>query len=299
MKQKLILLAVLISFTLSINAQAVVAAPGVEASVEKMSIQTMQIAFEEKIRQYQYYLEYVAKFTQFISAINFTTSTIRNTVRLGKVLKDRDAKDWLNDAETAFYNAMPEFAELKEELADLKGQKEAARKGKYFDYVSKWDNQSLEFHSKLADNYQKHVMFPELFPLSSKAYGWEKKSGSAVVHKAWLESGMEEEMGDDAVRRKTFGKYYAEYEQQAKANENIEALGLSRIMQVNMIQSEDINHMRKNSDLEVMDRQYATDAQKAHEEMRTKRQEEEMKKGKPTEEQGIFGISETKKDKKK
>ena len=71
MKQKLVLLTVLITFTLSINAQAVVAAPGVEASVEKLSIQTMQIAFEEKVRQYSYYLDYIAKFTQFIQAINF------------------------------------------------------------------------------------------------------------------------------------------------------------------------------------------------------------------------------------
>ena len=142
-------------------------------------------------------------------------------------------------------------------------------------------------------------MFPELFPLSSKAYGWEKRSSSAVVHKAWLESGMEQEMGDDAVRRKTFGKYYAEYEQQAKSDDNIEALGISRLLQVNMITTEDVNHLRKNSDLEVMDRQFAADMQKAHEEMRTKRQKEKMKEGKPTEEDGIFGISDDKNKKKK
>ena len=162
MKQKLILFVMLMSFTFSIHAQLVVAAPNVEAAVEKQSIQTMRIAFEEKIRQYKYYMEYIAQFTQIIQAVNFTASTIRNTVRLGKVLKDRDAKDWLNDAETSFYQAMPEFAELKEELADLKGQGNAVKKGKYFDYVSKWDSQSLNYYESLADNYGKHVMFPEL-----------------------------------------------------------------------------------------------------------------------------------------
>jgi Asp-tRNA(Asn)/Glu-tRNA(Gln) amidotransferase C subunit len=298
MKQKLILFVMLMSFTFSIHAQLVVAAPNVEAAVEKQSIQTMRIAFEEKIRQYKYYMEYIAQFTQIIQAINFTASTIRNTVRLGKVLKDRDAKDWLNDAETSFYQAMPEFAELKEELADLKGQGNAVKKGKYFDYVSKWDSQSLNYYESLADNYGKHVMFPELFPLSSKAYGWEKKSNEAVVQKAWLESGMEREMGDDAVRRKTWGKYYAEYEAQAKEVDNIEAIGTARLLQIGMITSEDVNHLRKNSDLEVMEKQYAADAQKSHAEMRTKRQKEEMKKGKPQKdnpEDDIFGISNKKK----
>jgi len=282
---------VIIIISATLNAQVmVVSAPAVEASVSALTVQTLQIAMEEKIREYNYYLEYIAKFTQFISAVNGTTATIRNAVRLGKVLKERTYKDWLDDAETAFYNAVPEFSKLKDEIMDLHGQGEAAAKGKYFDYVSKWDHHSLDFFTKLADNYQKHVMFPELFPLSSKAYGWDKRPGVAVVHKAWMEAGMDEELGDDAIRRKTFGKYYKEYEMQAKENENLEALGLSKIMQINMMQSEDINHVRKNSDLRVMESQFATDMQKAHSEMRSKRQIEENEKNAPTEEEGIFDL---------
>jgi len=301
MKSRIFALIVLITFSFSLQAQLVVAAPNVETAVSNQTVQIMRLGLEEKIRQYKYYMEYISQFTQILQSVNFVAGTIRNTVRLGKVLKDRDAGDWLNDAETAFYQAMPEFAELKEELGDLKGQGKAIKKGKYFDYVSKWDAQSLNYYDKLADNYGKHVMFPELFPLSSKAYGWEKKSNEAVVQKAWLESGMEAEMGDDAVRRKTWGKYYAEYEAQAKADENIEAIGTARLLQINMITSEDVNHMRKNSDLQVMDKQFATDAQKSHADMRTKRQAEEMKKGKPTKdnpEDDIFGISNDKKKKK-
>ena len=53
MKKRIVLAVVLLSFTFSIHAQLVVAAPNVEAAVEKQSIQTMRIAFEEKIRQFR------------------------------------------------------------------------------------------------------------------------------------------------------------------------------------------------------------------------------------------------------
>jgi hypothetical protein len=280
----------IIVMTSGLYAQLVVAAPGVETMVEKHSIMTMQTAFEEKIRQYKYYLEYVAQFTQVLKAINFTTSTFRNTYRAGKALKERSAKDWLNDAKTALHNASPEFGEMLAEIDELRGQGKAVKKGRFFDYVGKWDHQSLEFYDHLLENYEKHVMFPELFPLSSEAHGWDKRSGDAVVRKAWIESGMEQEMGDDAVRRRLFGQYYQEYARQAQENDNIEAIGISKLLQANYLISEDINHLRKNSDLEVMEAQHARDYLDAHERARTERHQEEMKKGKPKGRQTIFGL---------
>jgi hypothetical protein len=102
-------------------------------------------------------------------------------------------------------------------------------------------------------------------------------------------------MGDDAVRRRMFGKYYEEYARQAQENDNIEAIGISKLLQANYLISEDINHMRKNSDLEVMDKQHARDYLDAHERARTERHKEEMEKGKPNNRKGkgrqtIFGL---------
>lgn len=293
-KRKLIVLLMIITFTTSVNAQLVVAAPDVEAAVSAQASMLAGFAFEEKIREYEHYMEYVARMIEIIKTINYTTSTIRNVVRLGKQLKNKSAKEWLNEAEAIVDEKMPYFGELKEEINDLKGQGKALRKGKYFDYVSKWDSQSLSYHESLCDNYQKHVMFPELFPLSAKAHGFKSKSGDAVVQKAWVESGMEQEMGDDMVRRRLFGQYYEQFMEQAKKNDNIEAVGIAKVLQSNYIISEDINHLRKNSDVKIMKMQFDTDAQKAHEDTRKKRQKEAMEEGKPTEKDSIFSLDKKK-----
>ena len=296
LKQRLVALIVVVCFSFSLQAQLAVVAPDVEAAISGQASMLAGFALEEKIREYEHYMEYVAKMIQIIKTINYTTSTIRNTVRLGKQLKDKSAKEWLNDASDTVAEKMPYFGELKSEIMDMVGQGKAWKKGEYWDYVSKWDHQSLAYHESLADNYQKHVMFPELFPLSAKAHGLEAKSGDAVVQKAWVESGMEQEMGDDMVRRRLFGQYYEQFMEQAKKNENIEAVGLAKILQSNYIISEDINHLRKNSDLKVMKTQFDKDAQKAAKETRTERQKKAMKDGKPTEKKTIFSIEQKKKD---
>ena len=298
LKERLVAFIVVICFSLSLHAQLAVVAPDVEAAVTAQASMLAGFAFEEKIREVEHYMEYVARMIEIIKTINYTTSTIRNVVRLGKQLKDKSAKEWLNDASDVVAEKMPYFGELKEEIMDLAGQGKAWKKGEYWDYVSKWDHQSLKYHESLAENYQKHVMFPELFPLSAKAHGLEAKSGDAVVQKAWVESGMEQEMGDDAVRRRLFGQYYEQFMEQAKKNDNIEAVGLAKVLQSNYIISEDLNHLRKNSDLKVMKMQFDKDAQKAAKETRTERQEKAMKDGKPTEKSPIFSIEEKKKEKK-
>lgn len=298
LKQRLVALIVVVCFSFSLHAQLAVVAPDVEAAVTAQASMLAGFAFEEKIREVEHYMEYVARMIEIIKTINYTTSTIRNVVRLGKQLKDKSAKEWLNDASDVVAEKMPYFGELKEEIMDLAGQGKAWKKGEYWDYVSKWDHQSLKYHESLADNYQKHVMFPELFPLSAKAHGLESKSGDAVVQKAWVESGMEQEIGDDAVRRRLFGQYYEQFMEQAKKNDNIEAVGLAKVLQSNYIISEDLNHLRKNSDLKVMKMQFDKDAQKAAKETRSERQEKAMKDGKPTEKSPIFSIEEKKKEKK-
>ena len=145
----------------------------------------------------------------------------------------------------------------------------------------------------LLKNYDNHVMFPELYPAAQKRKDGVTKGESAkkVIHKAWIESGLEYEMKNDIVRKNTFKNYYDEYLKQAKSNDNIEALGLANLMQAQYISVELLENLKKNSDLAIMKEQFLKDMSDAYLEVKKKLESEEKKRNKPSE---IFGLKEKK-----
>ncbi len=251
------------------------------------------LAIQQRIKEYQHYVEYISQFVEVIASIKNTTSTIRDISKMGRELKERSADEWLADVEKHINEVMPEYSELKNEMAGMvKGGHEMI-KGKYSDYVSKWSGEAKNYHESLLKNYDNHVMFPELYPAAQKMKDGFTKGESAkkVIHKAWIESGLEYEMKNDIVRKNTFKNYYDEYLKQAKSNDNIEALGLANLMQAQYISVELLENLKKNSDLAIMKEQFLKDMSDAYLEVKKKLESEEKKRNKPSE---IFGLKEKK-----
>lgn len=289
MKKKSLIFLGILMCCLSLSAQLVVASPGTDAEIQTQTMLMSQLAFQEQIKEYQYYLEYVSQFVEMIASVRNTTSTIKNISKMGKTLKERSAKEWLKEVEDGLSDVMPEFQEIKGELSE---KSEYLMKGDYSEYVEKWDKHTGKYHEKLVENYENHVMFPELYPSASnlgKEFG-KYESAKKIVHKAWIESGLEHEIKDDIVRKNTFKKYYDEYLKQAKSNDNIEALGLANILQAQYLTAETLDHLRKNSDVQSMKEQFEKDAQEAYEKIKSRLADESAKKEKPTEDNGIFSL---------
>jgi len=274
---------------MSLKAQLVVASPTTDAEIQAQTLLMSQLAFREQIKEYQYYLEYISQFTEIIASIRNTTAAMKDISKIGKALKEKSAEEWLKDVEAGLSTVMPEYSEMKTELTGKAGD---LMKSSYSEYVLKWDSNTKNYHELLVKNYENHVMFPELYPSASKLgknFGKEE-SAQKIVHKAWMESGLEYEIKDDIIRKNTFKKYYDEYLKQAKSNNNIEALGLANILQAQYLSAETLEHLKKNSDVTAMKEQFEKDAQDSYGEMIIKLLKESGGKNKPDKEKGIFGL---------
>ncbi len=276
-------------FYSNVNAQLIVASPGTDAQIQSQTLLMSQLAFQEQIKEYQYYLEYISQFVEIIASVRNTTSTIREISKTGSKLKNMSASDWLEEVTGELADVMPGFEDIKDELTAT-GKKIV--KGGYHEYVSKWDAKTRNYHEQLVKNYENHVMFPELYPSSSKLKEGLEKSESAqkIVHKAWVESGLEYEMKDDVVRKNVFKKYYDEYMKQARSNDNIEALGLANIMQAGYLSAEALEHLKKNSDITAIREQFEKDAQSSYREMIRKLLEMSEKKDPGHKKGSVFGL---------
>ncbi|HNW15225.1 MAG TPA: hypothetical protein PKM15_00835 [bacterium] len=293
MKKQLLAIIAGLFLSLDLSAQLMVASPGTDAAIETQTLLMSNLAIQQRIKEYQHYVEYISQFVEVIASIKNTTSTIRDISKMGRELKERSADEWLADVEKHINEVMPEYSELKNEMAGMvKGGHEMI-KGKYYDYVSKWSGEVKNYHESLLKNYDNHVMFPELYPAAQKMKDGFTKGESAkkVIHKAWIESGLEYEMKNDIVRKNTFKNYYDEYLKQAKSNDNIEALGLANLMQSQYISVELLENLKKNSDLAIMKEQFLKDMSDAYLEVKKKLESEEKKRNKPSE---IFGLKEKK-----
>lgn len=273
----------------NIHAQLIVASPGTDAQIQSQTLLMSQLAFQQQIKEYQYYLEYISQFVEIIASVRNTTSTIREISKTGSKLKKMSAQEWLEEVKSELSDVMPGFNDLEQEFSKSGVD---ALKGIYSGYVEKWDGKTKNYHEQLVKNYENHVMFPELYPSSSKLKEGFAKSENAqkIIHKAWVESGFEYEIKDDIVRKNVFKKYYDEYLKQAKSNDNIEALGLANIMQAGYLSAEALEHLKKNSDITAIREQFEKDAQGSYREMIKKLLEISEKKDSRQKKGSVFSL---------
>ena len=239
----------------------IVESPGMESLMSSQMILMNEIALDSKMSDLEHFTEYLAQFANVISTIKKGQDAAEKVMRIGTELKNRSAEEWLSGVENGLKETFPEISDFVSPAGDEAG-KSAAVAGKYAEYVSNWSAGLGDYHDKLLENYGNHMIFPELFPAVAKS-GKDfvrAESSQKIVHKAWIESGMEYEMKNDAVRNEMFRHYYEEYMKSAKENDNIEALGLANLMQSSYISAETLEHIRKNLDLKVMKEQFDRDS---------------------------------------
>lgn len=250
------------SFLLS--AQVVVESPETDALLATQMIMINELAIDSRTAETERFLEYLAQFAEVVSAIKKRSEEAAKVLMIGRELKNKSAKDWLEEVEKGLSKVYPDIGEVAEFVSET--SEKAASAGKYAGYVSGWGKKAGDYHEKLLENYGNHVIFPELFPAAAES-GKDlvnKESSQKIVHKAWLGSGMEYEMKNDAVRERMFRHYYEEYMKSAKENDNIEALGLANLMQASYISAETLEHIRKNLDLKVMREQFDLDSAESY-----------------------------------
>jgi len=246
--------------TFFLSAQMVVESPETDALLATQMLLINELAIDSRTAEAERFLEYLGQFANVISTIRKGQEAAEKVMRIGNELKNKNAEEWLAEVEKGLAGVYHDLGEVDGFLSEA-GEK-AASAGKYAGYVSGWGRKLGEYHDKLLENYGGHLVFPELFPAAAQA-GKEfihAESSQKIVHKAWLESGMEYEMKNDAVRGEMFRHYYEEYMKSAKANDNIEALGLANLMQASYISAETLEHIRKNLDLKVMKEQFDRDS---------------------------------------
>lgn len=244
----------------------VVESPGMESLMTSQMFLMNQIAMDNKISDYEHFSEYLTQFANVISTIKKGQESAQKVMKIGKELKNRSREEWLSEVEGGLAETFPEMADFVSSVKGEMAGEVAALGGKYAEYVSGWSGKLREYHSKLLENYGGHAVFPELFPAVAKM-GKDFVNGEnaqKIVHKAWLESGMEYEMKNDAVRGEMFKRYYEKYMNDAKANDNIEALGLANLMQSSYVSVETLEHIRKNLDLKVMKEQFNRDSAESY-----------------------------------
>jgi hypothetical protein len=250
--------------TFFLSAQMVVESPETDALLATQMLLINELAIDSRTAEAERFLEYLGQFANVISTIRKGQEAAEKVMRIGNELKNKNAEEWLAEVEKGLAGVYPDLGEVDGFLSEA-GEK-AASAGKYAGYVSGWGRKLGEYHDKLLENYGGHLVFPELFPAAAQA-GKEfihAESSQKIVHKAWLESGMEYEMKNDAVRGEVFRRYYEEYMKSAKENDNIEALGLANLMQASYISTETLEHIRKNLDLKVMREQFDRDSAESY-----------------------------------
>ena len=253
--------AFILFFTFFLAAQIVVESPETDALLATQMILMNELAIDSRTADTEHFLEYLAQFANVISTIKKGHEAAAKVLKIGSRLKNRSSAEWLEEVEDGLKGIFPETADFVSSVKDGTALSAEAG-GKYAEYVAGWNSKMQEYHAKLLENYGSHMVFPELFPAAAKS-GKNFANGEnaqKIVHKAWLESGMEYEMKNDVVRGGMFRHYYEEYMKSAKENDNIEALGLANLMQAAYVSVETLEHIRKNIDLKVMNEQFSRDS---------------------------------------
>ena len=286
---KLFIFTVFLFETFFLSAQVVVESPETDALLATQMMLINELALSSRTAETERFVEYLGQFAEIVSAIKKRSEEAAKVLAIGRELKNKSAEEWLSEVEKGLAGTYPDLEEAAEFVSEA-GEK-AASAGKYASYVAGWGRKLGEYHDKLLENYGEHLVFPELFPAAAKS-GKEfvhAESSQKIIHKAWLESGMEYEMKNDAVRGEMFRRYYEEYMKSAKENDNIEALGLANLMQASYVSAETLEHIRKNLDLKVMKEQFDRDSAGSYLQFL---REENKKNGleKSDKEKSIFGL---------
>ncbi|MBP5406597.1 hypothetical protein J6Z19_05550 [bacterium] len=251
--------------TFFLSAQVVVESPETDALLTAQMLLINELAAGSRASETERFIEYLAQFANVIGTIKKGQEAAAKVLKIGNELKNKSAEEWLSDVENGLKETFPEMSDFLSPVGDEAG-KSAVFAGKYAEYVSNWSARLGAYHDELLENYGNHTVFPELFPAAAQS-GKDfihAESAQKIVHKAWLESGMEYEMKNDAVRGEMFRRYYEEYLKDARENDNIEALGLANLMQAGYISAETLEHIRKNLDLKVMKEQFDRDSSESY-----------------------------------
>ncbi len=274
MKKIFIAIAILLIAKSNLFAQLVVETPSLDAIVSSFLSTSIQQYGEEKAFRIEQLVRFLSEIGNVVKAIDNTAKVTADIVRVGSALK-QDPGEWVEQVRSGLDGVFPDIGQISDSVKDAGDFAMALSGGKYADYISGWSSTLKDYHEKLFQSYEMHNAFPDLF--SSKRAG---ESTRKIVHKAWLESGLEHEMENGAARKRLFGKYYGEYQRQAKANENIEAIGLANIMQLQYLSSETLEEIRRNLDLNVIEREYQGDFEKNFIKVIEERRKEGAKSGK-------------------
>lgn len=262
MKMKNLVFISLFLATFFLSAQMVVESPETDALLATQMLLINELAIDSRTAETERFLEYLTQFADVISTIKKGQEAASKVLQIGKELKNKSREEWLDEVEKALSGTFPDIGEISEFAGEGEFGAASASAGKYAAYVAGWNRKLADYHDSLLENYGGQMMFPELFPAAAES-GKEfirGESAQKIVHKAWLESGMEYEMKNDAVREEMFRRYYEEYMKSAKENDNIEALGLANLMQAGYVTAETLEHIRKNLDLKVMREQFDRDS---------------------------------------
>lgn len=288
-KMKNLIFTALFFATFFLSAQMVVESPETDALLATQMLLINELAVDSRSTETEHFFEYLAQFAEVISAIKKRGEEAAGLLAIGEKLKNRSAEEWLREVENGLRGTFPDIGEISD-FAEIGSDAGGARRGKYAEYVAAWSGRTGEYHDRLLENYGGQMMFPELFPAVAESdkdfiHG---ESAQKIVHKAWLGSGMEYEMKNDAVRERMFRHYYEEYVKSAKENNNIEALGLANLMQASYISAETLEHIRKNLDLKVMREQFDRDSSDSY--LRSVKKDQEEDGVKKKREKSIFGL---------
>lgn len=265
-RMKFFVFAAFLFGTFFLSAQVVVESPETDALLATQMLLINELAIDSRTAETERFLEYLTQFANVISTIKKGQEAASKVLQIGSVLKNKSSVEWLSEVEKGLNGVFPEIDEISELAGEVSENVSGAGGGKYAAYVAGWNKKLSDYHDKLLENYGRQMMFPELFPAAAESGKDFIRSESAqkIVHKAWLESGMEYEMKNDAVRGEMFRHYYEEYMKSAKENDNIEALGLANLMQAGYVSAETLEHIRKNIDLKVMREQYNRDSAESY-----------------------------------
>lgn len=246
-------------------AQVVVESPETDALLAAQMMLINELALDSRTSETERFLEYLTQFANVISTIKKGQEAAAKVLKIGADLKNKSSGEWLSEVENGLKGTFPEITDFVSSVSDG-GAESGEIGGKYAEYVAGWSAKMRDYHAELLENYGSHTVFPELFPALAKKGKDSANAENAqkIVHKAWIGSGMEYEMKNDAVRGEMFRRYYEEYMKSAKENDNIEALGLANLMQAAYVSAETLEHIRKNLDLQVMRGQFNSDSAESY-----------------------------------
>ncbi|MBP5435786.1 hypothetical protein J6Z39_08210 [bacterium] len=254
MKKILIAIAIILILRLNLFAQLVVETPSLDAIVSSFLSTSIQQYGEEKVFRVEQFVRFLTEIGNVVKAVDNTAKVTADIVRVGSALK-RDSGEWMKEVSRGLDGVFPDIGQISDAVKDAEGLAQALSGGKYADYISGWSSTLKDYHERLLQGYGMHNAFPDMFSNTGE-------STKKIVHKAWIESGLEREMKDDAMRKRLFGRYYEEYQKQAKENENIEAIGLANLMQLQYLSAETLEEIRRNLDLGVIEREFQGDFEK-------------------------------------